>query len=110
MIELGYDFIPGMKVSWIVIDSRRTPQEVEPYISGRRFEHRPDCKYYAERVAQTVARATEVFGWDEKSLMTGSQQVTLFDTAFAQKDEPKKVLPTRTEKKTERKVSLQDFM
>ncbi len=110
IIELGYDFIPGMKVSWIVIDSRKTPQEVEPYISGRKFEHRPDCKYYAERVAQTVARATEVFGWDERSLMTGSQQVTLFDTAFAQKDEPKKGRPTRTEKKTERKVSLQDFM
>jgi DNA polymerase, archaea type len=106
MIDLGYEFIPGMKVSWVVTDSRKTPQEVEPYISGRDFEAIPDYRYYAERVAQTVARATEVFGWDEKSLMMGSQQSTLFDGSFGGRSERQK----REVRRTERNLSLEDFM
>jgi DNA polymerase I len=108
LMAMGYDFVPGMKVSWVVTDSRKTPQEVEPYISGRPFEHRPDCRYYAERLAQTAARATEVFGWGEKDLMTGSQQATLFDASFSSPG------PARTkskpEKKPAKKLDLRDFM
>ncbi len=110
MMHLGYDFIPGMKVSWIVTDSRKTPQEVEPYISGRTFEHKPDCKYYAERIAQTAARATEVFGWGEKDLMTGSQQVTLFDSAFSSGPEPPRKKKEGSAKKTSKSLDLRDFM
>ncbi|MDR3074676.1 MAG: DNA polymerase II [Candidatus Methanoplasma sp.] len=90
MVDKGYDFIPGMKVSWIVTDGNVTPQEVEPYISGAEFEGEPDYKYYAERLAQTASRITEVFGWNEKDLVMGSQQSTLFGGEFDTKDAPEK--------------------
>ncbi len=70
----GYDVIPGMKVAWIVTDSRKSPQEVEPWIEGRAFAKEPDWEYYADRVAQTLARVTEVFDWDAASLLRGSHQ------------------------------------
>lgn len=82
LMEMGYDFIPGMKVSWIVTDAKATPQKVEPYISGVPFTAKPDYRYYAERLAQTTSRITEVFGWDERDLMMGSQQATLFGGRF----------------------------
>jgi DNA polymerase I len=80
--KLGYEFIPGMKVSYIVTNSRKTPQEVEPFIDGRPFEDKPDWDYYAERVATSLARVTEVFGWDERTLLTGVQQRSLFSKDF----------------------------
>ncbi len=110
LMAMGYDFIPGMKVSWIVTDSRKTPQEVEPYVSGRKFEHRPDCRYYAERVAQTAARATEVFGWGEKDLLTGSQQVTLFDSSFAGGSDTGRKKKEPEVKRPKKKLDLRDFM
>ena len=70
----GYDVIPGMRVSWIVTDSRKSPQEVEPWVDGRRFPKEPDWEYYADRVAQTLARVTEVFDWDAAALLRGSHQ------------------------------------
>ena len=70
----GYDVIPGMRVSWIVTDSRKSPQEVEPWVEGRPFTKEPDWEYYADRVAQTLARVTEVFDWDAASLLRGSHQ------------------------------------
>ena len=79
-----------MKVSWIVTDGNVVPQEVEPYISGAEFEGEPDYRYYAERLAQTASRITEVFGWTEKDLMLGSQQKTLFDGGFGGKEAPEK--------------------
>ena len=112
LMALGYEFIPGMKVSWIVTDSKRTPQVVEPYISGKEFTARPDYKYYAERIAQTASRITEVFGWTEKDLMMGTQQATLFDGAFGtaepsvKKDEPAEPKPA---KKKARVTKLSDF-
>ena len=72
--EEGYDVVPGMRVAWVVTDSRRSPQEIEPWIEGRTFSKQPDWEYYAERVAQTLARVTEVFGWDAASLLRGSHQ------------------------------------
>ncbi len=73
----GYDVVPGMRVAWIVTGSHRSPQEVEPWIDGRPFSKEPDWEYYAERVAQTLARVTEVFGWDAASLLRGSHQQKL---------------------------------
>jgi DNA polymerase I len=118
LMVLGYEFVPGMKVSWIVTNSKRTPQEVQPYISGIAFEGAPDWKYYATRLAQSVARATENFGWTERDLLAGSQQVDLFSNAFS--GEESSIKGDRgTEqpkgkkdgvKKTEKKVNLQDFM
>ena len=86
LIEMGYEFIPGMKVSWIVTDGNSAPQKVEPYVSGTPFTAKPDYRYYAERLAQMASRITEVFGWNEKDLMMGSQQATLFSGAFESPD------------------------
>ncbi|MEM0128729.1 MAG: DNA polymerase domain-containing protein, partial [Thermoplasmata archaeon] len=71
--EEGYDVIPGMKVAWIVTNSRQSPQEVEPWVEGRPFRKTPDYPYYADRVAQTLARVTEVFGWGADDLLRGSR-------------------------------------
>jgi DNA polymerase, archaea type len=73
----GYDVVPGMRVAWIVTNSRKGPQEIEPWIEGRPFTKEPDWEYYAERLAQTLARVTEVFGWDADSLLRGSHQQRL---------------------------------
>ncbi len=89
LISMGYDFIPGMKISWIVTDGTSTPQKVEPYVSGVPFTAKPDYRYYAGRLAQMASRITEVFGWTEKDLMLGSQQATLFGGSFKESDERK---------------------
>ncbi len=83
LIKMGHEFIPGMKVAWIVVNARGSKQEVEPYIPGKEFNKRPDYKYYARRVAETLARITEVFGVDEENLLTGSKQASL--TRFERK-------------------------
>jgi hypothetical protein len=65
-----------------------------------------------------VARATENFGWAERDLLAGSQQAGLFSSAFSGeessiKGEPQKETPKERKdgvKKTDKKVSLQDFM
>ena len=111
---MKYDFIPGMKVSWIVTNGNIVPQEVEPYISGVEFIGKPDYKYYAERIAQTASRITEVFGWSEKDLVIGSQQRTLFDSGFGGRDVPessekkKKEDPT-AKTATKKSPKLEDF-
>lgn len=69
----GYDVIPGMRVAWIVTNSRKSPQEIEPWVEGRPFTKEPDFGYYADRVAQTLGRVTEVFDWDAASLLKGSR-------------------------------------
>jgi DNA polymerase, archaea type len=73
--EEGYDVVPGMRVAWIVTDSHESPQEVEPWVEGRALAKEPDWGYYAERVAQTLARVTEVFDWDAAALLRGSRQM-----------------------------------
>jgi DNA polymerase I len=77
--EEGYDVIPGMKVAWIVTDAAKTPQEIEPWREGRPMLKPPDYGYYADRVAQTLARVTEVFDWDAAALLRGSHQRRLVD-------------------------------
>ncbi len=110
MVDKGYDFIPGMKVSWIVTNSNIVPQEVEPYISGTEFEGEPDYRYYAERLAQTASRITEVFGWSEKDLMMGSQQSTLFEGTFRSEGPEKRKKETAPPAATNHKrPSLDDF-
>ncbi|MDR0309481.1 MAG: DNA polymerase II [Candidatus Methanoplasma sp.] len=110
MVEKGYDFIPGMKVSWIVTDSSITPQEVEPYISGASFGGEPDYRYYAERLSQTASRITEVFGWGEKDLMLGSQQMTLFEGNYGARDATeKRKKETPAAKPISKSPKLEDF-
>ncbi|MFO7618518.1 MAG: DNA polymerase domain-containing protein [Thermoplasmata archaeon] len=107
LMELGYEFTPGMKVSWIVTSGRKTPIEVEPFVSGRKFEKTPDYEYYARRAAMTLARVTDTFGWDVQELLTGTQQKSLFSydadsPAKAKKKEEPKV------KKTDKELTLDD--
>jgi len=109
LVELGYEFIPGMKVSWIVTDSKKTPQAVEPFISGVEFKGKPDYKYYAERLAQMASRITEVFGWSEKALMTGNQQSSLFDEAFETTPIKKPEEKPKETKAAPKKTNLSDF-
>jgi DNA polymerase I len=100
---VGEDVIPGMKVSWIVVDAKKSPMQVEPYMSGRSFTATPDWDYYARRVAQTLSYVTEIYGWDEKALYLGTQQATLFHDNFQEKR--KKSAPVKTDKK----LTLEDF-
>ncbi len=113
LIAKGYNFIPGMKISWIVTDASSAPQEVEPFISGVPFGGTPDYRYYAERLAHMAARITEVFGWNEADLMMGSQQKTLFDDDFIPLN-PGVADPTdggkATVKKAVRTRSLDEFL
>jgi DNA polymerase I len=105
--EMGEEFMPGMKVSWIVTDSKKSPMEVEPYVSGRPFDKRPDWEYYARRVAQTLAYITEVYGWDEKALFTGTQpaqQKSLDSGDFAAE-----ASPSEGPRRAEKKLTLEDF-
>lgn len=106
--EMGEEFVPGMKVSWVVTDHKKSPMEVEPYLSGKAFAREPDWEYYARRVAQTLAYITEVYGWDEKALVTGTQpakQKSLFSDDFANEEAGESAEPRRTE----RKLTLEDF-
>ncbi len=105
--EMGYEFQPGMKVSWVVTDGKRSPNEVEPWVEGREFTARPDYRYYATRLAATISRVTDSFGWDQKSLVTGAQQVTFKDNDFENKRAAKVAAQP---KKTDKKLNLDDFM
>ncbi|MBE6526518.1 MAG: DNA polymerase II [Thermoplasmata archaeon] len=109
LIAMGYDFIPGMKVSWIVTDASTAPQVVEPFISGTKFEHTPDWYYYAKRLAQMAARVTEVYGWSEDDLLKGSQQQTLFGGAYSSKGKKKGKQKPGASDTSAKNVSLDDF-
>ena len=106
MKELGYEVVPGMKVSWIVVDARKAPMHIEPWVSGRPFEHKPDWEYYARRVAQTLSYVTEIYGWDERALLMGTVQADLFHENFDEQKKPKKA----EVQKTEKKLKLEDFL
>jgi len=66
----------------------------------------PDWEYYAERLARTLSRVTEVFGWDMKGLMAGNKQSDLFSDQFKNDEKKEK----KGVKKTDDPVTLQDFM
>jgi DNA polymerase I len=119
--KLGYEFIPGMKVSYIVTDSKKVPQEAEPFIEDREFTHKPDYQYYAGRIAASMARVTEVFGWNERELLSGQQQRSLFtdwsnspenDDTESEQDQPiVQAQTTRGKKENDKKkMKLEDFM
>jgi DNA polymerase I len=105
--ELGYEVVPGMKVSWVVTDSRASPQKFEPWVEGRPFDAKPDHRYYATRLAATISRVTDSFGWDEKSLVSGIQQSSFLNNDFETKREAR---ATSQPKKTDKKLNLDNFM
>jgi len=72
--DLGHIVAPYMSVAWIVTNSRTSPMTIEPFISQESFTHTPDWAYYANRLIDSFGRVTEVFGWDEDRLATGTVQ------------------------------------
>ncbi len=114
MKDLGYKFTPGMKVSWIVTDAEKTPQKVEPWLPDYEIKKEADWKYYAERIAKTLSRVTEVFGWDKEALLAGNKQSDLFSEDFEDEEERDEDRENRDkttediEKKDE--VTLEDFV
>ncbi len=112
MLEKDYKFTPGMKVSWIVVDAEKTPQEVEPWLPDLEFKEEPDWRYYAKRIAKTLARLTEVFGWDQKDLLSGNKQSDLFSSKFSDAAEQDEIGEEKDDKelKENEEVTLEDFM
>ena len=80
-IRRGLQFTPGMKVGYIVTDSKASPMDVEPWLVDEIGEDPPvyDPTYYARRLAKSLGRITEAFGWSEKELLSGSRQQSIFD-------------------------------
>ena len=79
-VETGRPFVSGMKISFIVTDANVSPMVVEPYIPEEDCPT-PDYNYYADRLAKSLSRITDVFDWDEKALKSGKRspkQQTLF--------------------------------
>ncbi|MFO7791444.1 MAG: DNA polymerase domain-containing protein [Candidatus Saliniplasma sp.] len=116
MERKGYEFTPGMKVSWVVTNAHKTPQDVEPWLPDSDLDKEPDWNYYARRIAKTLARVTDVFGWDEEGLLAGNKQSDLFSGDFKTRDTEIDEDPSGSsedEKKTvseEENMSLEDFM
>ncbi len=78
--KMGIDVQPGMKVSWVVTGSKGK-QEPTPYTGPDSEEGiKPDNEYYARRVAMTLARVTEVFGWGVNDLLSGTRTKSLFES------------------------------
>ena len=80
-IRRGLQFTPGMKVGYIVTNSKASPMTVEPWLVDEIGEAPPtyDPAYYAGRLAKSLGRITEAFGWQEKELLSGSRQQSIFD-------------------------------
>ena len=79
-VKTGRPFVSGMKVSFIVTDASKSPMKVEPFIPEEECPE-PDYNYYADRMAKSLSRITDVFDWDEKALKSGKRspkQQTLF--------------------------------
>ena len=104
-MKKGYEFVPGMKISFVVTSAGKE-QDVEPYIEGEDFPYEPDWHYYAARVAQSLARVTEVFGWSEKELLSGMKQSSLAAFGGGGSRERKKTV--KVEKK-EGNLTLDDY-
>ncbi len=88
LIELGETFIPGMKVSWIVTNSRKTPQEVEPFIDGSPFTGKPDWDYYARRIEETLNRVLEGLAEDYGKILSFNQSKLMEFEAGPPRDAP----------------------
>ncbi len=82
LIAMGETFIPGMKVSWIVTNANKTPQEVEPYIDGVPFTKKPDYDYYSRRLQETLNRVLEGLN---KEIKVNKDPQTKLDDLFQEK-------------------------
>ena len=80
-IRRGLPFTPGMKVGYIVTNAKMSPMTVEPWLVDEIGEKAPkyDPDYYARRLAKSLGRITEAFGWSETEVLSGSRQQSIFD-------------------------------
>jgi len=82
-IAAGLQFTPGMKVGYVVTE----PDEGDKKLGVRAWlvdevggdPPEYDKEYYAGRLAKSLGRITEAFGWEEKELLRGTRQSKLFD-------------------------------
>ncbi len=109
--QMGYDFTPGMKMPFVITNGSSQPLKAEPVIEGVEFTARPDYRYYAERLAMGLARITEAFGCDERTLMQGNSQRTL-DLFSEEKPEVKAapVMQKDAAKKVKTRSTLDMFL
>ena len=90
MIDRGEMFIPGMKVSWVVTNANKTPQEVEPFIDGEKFEYTPDYTYYSKRLQETLNRVLESLDSEVSIFKNPQTKITdLFDSGKNDSDKKK---------------------
>lgn len=106
LMERGETFIPGMKVSWIVTNSKRSPQEVEPFIDGSTFEFTPDWDYYAKRVEETLNRVLEIFKEEINLSDENSPQTKLTDLFGEEENNDSEEKKTASKKKENNRGNL----
>ena len=82
-IAAGLQFTPGMKVGYIVTEPEEGEKKlgVQAWLVDEIGGNPPDYdrEYYAKRLAKSLGRVTDAFGWDEKNLLKGTRQSTIFD-------------------------------
>ena len=80
-IAAGLQFTPGMKVGYIVTkpDEGDKKLGVRAWLIDEIGGEPPDYdrEYYAKRLAKSLGRVTDAFGWDEKNLLKGTRQDSL---------------------------------
>ena len=79
-IKAGLNFTPGMKVGWLVTDGSKSPMEISAWLEDETGVEQTDFdpEFYAKRLATSLGRVTEAFGWSADDLLKGNRQTTLF--------------------------------
>ena len=79
-IEAGLNFTPGMKVGWLVTDGSKSPMKITAWLEDETGEVQSDydADWYVNRIANSLGRITEAFGWTADDLKKGNRQTNLF--------------------------------
>jgi DNA polymerase I len=77
LINKGLPFTPGMKIAYIVTNSKNRPLEIKPWLEEDPVTNY-DGQFYADRLATAFGRVTEAFNWSAKDLLAGNRQTSLF--------------------------------
>ena len=82
-IVAGLQFTPGMKVGYVVTEPEEGEKKlgVSAWLVDEIGDEPPDYdrEYYAGRLAKSLGRITEAFGWTEQELLRGTRQSSIFD-------------------------------
>ena len=84
-ISRGLQFTPGMKVGYIITNSKTSPMEVKAWLVDEigGDPPKPDPQYYVNRLAKSLGRITSALNFDESKLKdyakNPSTQKSLFD-------------------------------